>query len=68
LKGASKFLTVPGISADFQSAASPIFNRQSVEFSAARETIGQLAEWNSAIQQIENLRYEGGRRPQSLQG
>src|SRR5260370_42504475 len=44
-------------SADFQSAVSPICNRQSVEFSGLFE-LSAPAEYNSAIQQIENLRYE----------
>ena len=43
-------------SADFQSAVSPICNRLGLEHSAALVFAG-AAEYNSAIQQIENLRY-----------
>jgi len=45
-----------GSSADFQSAVSPICNRQAYVLSSAAEH-GPLAECNSAKQQIENLRY-----------
>ena len=43
--------------ADFQSAVSPICNRQGLEFSEGAYVSRRLAECNSAIQQIENLRY-----------
>jgi hypothetical protein len=46
-----------GRSADFQSAVSPICNRQGIEFWLARRICPCSAEWNSAIQQIGNLRY-----------
>jgi hypothetical protein len=42
-------------SADFQSAVSPICNRQAVGFK--RFDFNADAEYNSAIQQIENLRF-----------
>ena len=48
-------------SADFQSTVSPICNRQSRGFPFAVKNCGRLAEWNSAIQQIANLRYVEGR-------
>jgi dipeptidyl aminopeptidase/acylaminoacyl peptidase len=44
-------------SADFQSAVSPISSRQTPESSAGARLFGRSAEWNSAIQQIGNLRY-----------
>jgi hypothetical protein len=44
-------------SADLQSAVSPIFNRQGLaEFRRIRSS-RRAAECNSAVQQIENLRY-----------
>jgi cyclophilin family peptidyl-prolyl cis-trans isomerase len=46
-------------SADFQSAVSPISNRQTVEKSKRSLELDAPAEWNSAIQQIGNLRYWG---------
>jgi len=46
-----------GRSADLQSAVSPICNRQGIEFWLACRTGRCSAEWNSAIQQIGNLRY-----------
>ena len=45
-------------SADFQSAVSPIFNRQGAGKSQGCRGCGCLAECNSAIRQIENLRYD----------
>jgi hypothetical protein len=45
-------------SADFQSAVSPIFNRQALDKSGQPSAIVSSAECNSAIQQISNLRYE----------
>src|SRR5438093_11895181 len=46
-----------GRSADFQSAVSPICNRQRVQWIQRAPAFGLSAECNSAIQQIENLRY-----------
>jgi hypothetical protein len=43
--------------ADFQSAVSPIFNRQTLAILERDEEFGRPAELNSAIQQIGNLRY-----------
>jgi arylsulfatase len=49
-------------SADFQSAVSPIFNRQASENLVAPASDSSAAESNSAIQQIENLRYDSSWR------
>jgi len=46
-------------SADLQSAVSPICNRQGYEDSKAMHVSAPPAEYNSAIRQIANLRYEG---------
>jgi hypothetical protein len=46
-----------GRSADFQSAVSPICNRQRVRYSKGARVLRRSAECNSAIRQIENLRY-----------
>src|SRR5438874_1648588 len=43
-------------SADFQSAVSPICNRQAAQIIKPFIEFGRRAEWNSAIQQIANLR------------
>jgi len=48
-------------SADWQSAVSPICNRQAAANSERAGTTGQLADCKSAIQQIENLRYGAAR-------
>src|SRR6516225_10306341 len=45
-------------SADLQSAVSPICNRQTPESARELWNFGALAECNSAIQQIANLRYD----------
>ncbi|MBI5384571.1 MAG: efflux RND transporter permease subunit [Verrucomicrobia bacterium] len=45
-------------SADFQSAVSPIFNRQNVKNSGASEPPATLAGYKPAIQQTESLRYK----------
>src|SRR5437867_3354245 len=45
-------------SADFQSPLSPSFTRQGVEYAISQRAIARSAECNSAIQQIENLRYD----------
>src|SRR5437016_4078672 len=44
-------------SADLQSAVSPICNRQGFRVLPRPRIVGRLAECNSAIQQIANLRY-----------
>ncbi len=49
-------------SADLLSAVSPICNRQRVENGNDPRVVGPRAEYNSAIQQITNLRYGLRRR------
>jgi len=43
--------------ADFHSAVSPGWTRPGLQIRRSACSFGRLAEWNSAIQQIENLRY-----------
>jgi hypothetical protein len=47
-------------SAELRSAVSPIFNRQGLRSAAGWSAGGCVAECNSAIRQIENLRYFSG--------
>ena len=54
-------------SADFQSAVSPIFNRQGVDTSGSANQIESPAGWKPAIQQIGNLRYGNSSRIAELQ-
>jgi REP element-mobilizing transposase RayT len=51
-------------SADFQSAVSPTWSRQGVDQHGWLKAVRRAAEYNSAIQQIENLRYAFGQSAQ----
>jgi excinuclease ABC subunit A len=67
-RGKRRSVALRGRSADFQSAVSPIFNRQAREGESALGPNRTVAGSKPAIQQVENLRYDNAHSWLTLRG